>query len=112
MFDAYCFTQKYTNCVDLQRVIMRRLINYSGEVSNVAEGKALLSKRLRRVHALVILDDVNDGSHLDAVNGDWFGCGNRIIITSRDIHILNHARVDSVLQMSGLREDEGLELFS
>ncbi|GLJ27539.1 hypothetical protein SUGI_0540340 [Cryptomeria japonica] len=82
MFDAYCFTQKNTNLVDLQRAILRRLINYNGEVSNVAERKALLSKRLQRVHALAILDDVNDESHLDAVNGDWFGCGNRIIITS------------------------------
>ncbi|GLJ27545.1 hypothetical protein SUGI_0540420 [Cryptomeria japonica] len=45
-FDAYCFAQKNTNLVDLQRAILRRLINYNGEVPNVVEGKALLSKIL------------------------------------------------------------------
>lgn len=78
------FLQKNTNLVDLQRAILRRLVNCHGEVSSVAEGKALMSNRLRGVCALVILDDVNDDIHLDAVNGDWFGPGSRIIITSRD----------------------------
>ncbi|GLJ17661.1 hypothetical protein SUGI_0307850 [Cryptomeria japonica] len=64
------------------------------------------------VHTLFILDDVNGQSHLDEMNGDWFGFGSRIIITSQDRHILNHAKVDSLLQMSGLGEDEDLELFS
>ncbi|GLJ27644.1 hypothetical protein SUGI_0542430 [Cryptomeria japonica] len=103
---------KNTTLVDLQQVILRRLVNYHGEVSSVAEGKALMRNLLRGVCALVILDDVNDDSHLDAVKGDWFGSGSRIIITSRDQHILNLAKVESVLKMSGLREDEALQLFS
>ncbi|GLJ06259.1 hypothetical protein SUGI_0034490 [Cryptomeria japonica] len=68
--------------------------------------------RLRGVRALLILDDVNDGEQLHAVYGDWFGHGSRVIITSRDQHILNLAKLDSVLEMSGLGIDEGLELFS
>ncbi|XP_059077626.1 disease resistance protein RUN1-like isoform X2 [Cryptomeria japonica] len=110
-FNAYFFAQKNNTLVDLQRAILRRLVNYHGEVSSVAEGKALMENLLRGVCALVILDDVNDRSHLDAVNGDWFGPGSRIIITSRNRHILNLAKVDSVLEMSGLGEGEALQLF-
>ncbi|GLJ27646.1 hypothetical protein SUGI_0542470 [Cryptomeria japonica] len=110
-FDAYFFAQKNNTLVDLQRAILRRLVNYHGEVSSVAEGKALMENLLRGVCALVILDDVNDRTHLDAVNGEWFGPGSRIIITSRNRHILNLAKVDSVLEMSGLGESEALQLF-
>ncbi|XP_057831854.2 disease resistance protein Roq1-like [Cryptomeria japonica] len=110
-FDAYFFAQRNSTLVDLQRAILKRLVNYHGDVSSVTEGKAVMRNLLRGVRALVILDDVNDGSHLDAVNGDWFGPGSRIIITSRDQHILNLAKADSVLKMSGLQEDEALQLF-
>ncbi|GLJ27655.1 hypothetical protein SUGI_0542720 [Cryptomeria japonica] len=110
-FDAYFFAQKKSTLVDLQRAILRRLVNYHGEVSSVAEGKALMKNLLQGVRALVILDDVNDLSHLDALNGDWCGPGSRIIFTSRDRHILNLAKVDSILNMSGLGKDEALQLF-
>ncbi|GLJ27656.1 hypothetical protein SUGI_0542730 [Cryptomeria japonica] len=66
---------------------------------------------LQGVRALVILDDVTDRSHLDEVNGDWFGPGSRIIITSRNRHILNFAEVDSALEMTGLGEYDALQLF-
>ncbi|XP_059076865.1 disease resistance protein Roq1-like [Cryptomeria japonica] len=110
-FDAYFFAQKKSTLVDLQRAILRRLVNYHGEVSSVAEGKALMKNLLQGVRALVILDDVNDLSHLDALSGDWCGPGSRIIFTSRDRHILNLAKVDSILNMSGLGKDEALQLF-
>ncbi|XP_059076863.1 disease resistance protein RUN1-like [Cryptomeria japonica] len=110
-FDAYFFAQKNSTLVDLQRAILRRLVNYHGEASSVAEGKALMENLLQGVRALVILDDVNDRSHLDEVNGDWFGPGNRIIITSRNRHILNLAEVDSALKMTGLGEYDALQLF-
>ncbi|XP_059076861.1 disease resistance protein RPV1-like [Cryptomeria japonica] len=66
---------KNSTLVDLQRAILRRLVNYHGEVSSVAEGKALMKNVLQGVRALVILDDVNDLSYLDALNGDWCGPG-------------------------------------
>ncbi|XP_057866252.2 disease resistance protein Roq1 [Cryptomeria japonica] len=104
--------EKNTPLVDLQRRILRRLVNYNEEISSVDEGKALMRDRIRGVRVLVILDGVNDGSQLDAVNGDWFGHGSRIIITSRDQHILNLAKVDSVHKMSGLQQHESRQLFS
>ncbi|GLJ06255.1 hypothetical protein SUGI_0034450 [Cryptomeria japonica] len=118
-FDACCFlfnigatAQNSTRLMDLQGRILRSLVNYHGEVPSVDEGRSLMRDRLRGVRALLILDDVNDGEQLHAVYGDWFGHGSRVIITSRDQHILNLAKVDSVLKMSGLGNDEGLELFS
>ncbi|XP_057855863.2 disease resistance protein RPV1 [Cryptomeria japonica] len=118
-FDACCFlfnigasARNNMTLMDLQGIILRRLVNYQGEVSSVDEGRSLMKDRLRGVRALVILDDVNDREQLHAVYGDWFGHGSRLIITSRDQHILNLAKVDSVFEMSGLDQDEALELFS
>ncbi|GLJ06265.1 hypothetical protein SUGI_0034570 [Cryptomeria japonica] len=118
-FDACCFVfnigaavEKNTRLVDLQRTILRRLVNYHEEISSVDEGKALMRDRLRGVRTLVILDGVDDRSQLQALNGDWFGYGSRIIITSRDQHILNLAKVDSVHKMSGLQQHESRQLFS
>ncbi|MCI29334.1 NBS-LRR resistance protein, partial [Trifolium medium] len=46
------------------------------------------------------------GSH------EWFGPGSRIIITTRDMHLLRLCRVDEVYAMQEMDESESLELFS
>ncbi|KAH9326089.1 hypothetical protein KI387_006267 [Taxus chinensis] len=118
-FDASCFVfniaataQNNTRLMDLQGRILRSLLNYQGEVSSADQGKMLMRDRLRGVRALVVLDDVDDRNQLHAVDGNWFGNGSKVIITSRNKHILNLAEVDSIHEMNGLGEDEALQLFS
>ncbi|XP_048132348.1 TMV resistance protein N-like [Rhodamnia argentea] len=59
-------------------------------VSDVARGKSLIPLRLRDKRVLVILDDVDDVEQLCALAGKtkWFGSGSRILITTRDRHML------------------------
>ncbi|XP_048131540.1 disease resistance protein RUN1-like [Rhodamnia argentea] len=59
-------------------------------VSDVARGKSLIPLRLRDKRVLVILDDVEDVEQLCALAGkaNWFGSGSRILITTRDRHLL------------------------
>ncbi|WVZ17062.1 hypothetical protein V8G54_010044 [Vigna mungo] len=84
------------------------------KIHNSESGKFILRERLRRKRILVILDDVNELQQLNALcgNREWFGSGSRIIITTRDIHLLRGKRVDQVFAMTGMNVDESIELFS
>ncbi|GLJ55174.1 hypothetical protein SUGI_1184130 [Cryptomeria japonica] len=90
LFNIGASAQNGSTLADLQRRILRDLVKYNGDVSSVDAGKVLMRDRLQGVRALVILDDVNHVSQLHAVCGDWFGPGSRLIIISRDRHILHH----------------------
>ncbi|WVZ17263.1 hypothetical protein V8G54_010245 [Vigna mungo] len=75
-------------------------------IHNIESGKVILRERLRSKRILLILDDVNKLQQLNAV---W---KSRIIITTRDIHLLRGKRVDQVFAMTGMNVDESIELFS
>ncbi|CAL1400717.1 unnamed protein product [Linum trigynum] len=73
----------------------------------------LMSGRLRNKCILVVLDDVSNVNQLTSLAGDrdWFGPGSRIIITSKDKHLLEQHEVDSVYEAKPLSESESLQLF-
>ncbi|XP_044495428.1 disease resistance protein RUN1-like isoform X2 [Mangifera indica] len=70
--------------------------------------------RLQNKRVLVVLDDVNELEQLEALAGDreWFGPGSRIIITTRDEHLLIAHRVDKIYRAKSLNSKEALQLFS
>ncbi|GLJ50766.1 hypothetical protein SUGI_1081310 [Cryptomeria japonica] len=98
----------------LQRKILKDLCLYSGKVSSVDEGISLFRDRLGRKSVLLILDDVDAIEQSNALVGDWLAPGSRVIITSRNKHILSVAGVPSecIHEMSGLHINEALQLFS
>ncbi|XP_054780606.1 disease resistance protein RUN1-like isoform X2 [Prosopis cineraria] len=81
---------------------------------SVELGKAIIKGRLRHKRALIVLDDVNDVVQLDVLCGssEWFGPGSRIIITTRDEHLLKIIQADHVYSMKEMDDNESLELFS
>ncbi|KAE8725111.1 Detected protein of unknown function [Hibiscus syriacus] len=101
--------------VSLQKQLLFQIL--SGEVFeffNVHEGNAIISHRLSNKKVLVVIDDVDNLQHLKCFVGrhDWFGLGSRIIITTRDEHLLQSYRVDDVYKPSTLNDSEALQLFS
>ncbi|GJT49391.1 Toll/interleukin-1 receptor domain-containing protein [Tanacetum coccineum] len=58
-------------------------------------------------------DDVDHLDQLEALAGspNWFGDGSRIIITTRDEHLLRKHKVDHVSPVRLLADDEAIELF-
>ncbi|XP_059075323.1 disease resistance protein RPV1-like [Cryptomeria japonica] len=110
---SFVFNVRSTSLTKLQGQILKDLINYEKEPPCVEEGKFLLRHRLRGIRILVILDDVDDRVQLDALAGLWLSRGSRLIITSRDKHILNAAQIslEYIFQISGLQKTEGLQLF-
>ncbi|XP_059072503.1 TMV resistance protein N isoform X2 [Cryptomeria japonica] len=58
---------------------------------NIDEGKAILANRLRSLRALIVLDDVDDETQLDALlpTKDCLGSGSLVIVTTRELHLLD-----------------------
>nr|WIL59990.1 nodulation protein [Melilotus officinalis] len=84
------------------------------KIQNVELGKSILKERLCHKRVLLVLDDVNKLDQLNALCGSckWFAPGSRIIITTRDNHILTWKKVDKIYLMKEMDESESLELFS
>ncbi|XP_023535306.1 TMV resistance protein N-like [Cucurbita pepo subsp. pepo] len=78
------------------------------------DGATLIKRRISNLKALIILDDVNHISQLEQLAGDydWFGPGSRVIVTTRDEHLLISHGIERRYNVEGLNIDEALELFS
>ncbi|GJY72194.1 Toll/interleukin-1 receptor domain-containing protein [Tanacetum coccineum] len=98
----------------LQGDILSALYKTKIEVYSVAEGKRKIKSMLCHSNVLVILDDVDDLDQLEVLAGspDWFGDGSRIIITTRDEHLLRKHKVDHVSPVRLLSRDEAMWLFN
>ncbi|KAM5549192.1 disease resistance protein RPV1 [Rosa sericea] len=99
----------------LQKKVLSEILKEKDlEVTNVDKGINMIKRRLREKRVLLILDDVDQLDQLNNLAGgsDWFGWGSRIIITSRDKHLLVAHQVDPIYEVKGLNNDEALQLFS
>ena len=85
-------------------------LSYGG--LNVDEG--LNKNKIKKKKILIVVDDVDCLSQLkDLVpNGDWLGGGSRIIITTRDKHLLLEHGVDAIYEVQGLDFAESIHLFN
>ena len=87
-------------------------------ISNVDEGIQMIKERLCFKKILLVLDDVNNLDQLIALAGDrngdrnWFGPGSRIIVTTRDRHLLEVYKMDAFYEAKKLEHKGALELFS
>eukprot|EP01018_Ginkgo_biloba_P029562 Gb_20740 [translate_table: standard] len=96
-FEAACFVsdvggraESANGLRELQRQVLRDLLKIDTSV-DLESGKSLIKNRLRGTNVLLVLDNIQREDQLSALAGsrDWFGPGSRIIVTSRDQHLLN-----------------------
>ncbi|XP_050253749.1 disease resistance protein RUN1-like [Quercus robur] len=83
-------------------------------IQDVCHGVSVIENRLCHKRILLILDDVNQ---LDQINKlaekrIWFGSGSRVIITTRDRHLLEILEVEEIFDIEGLNYNEALHLLS
>ncbi|KAF5446708.1 hypothetical protein F2P56_032312 [Juglans regia] len=84
-------------------------------IGNVDKGISLIKERLHRKRVLVVLDDVDrlDQIYALARNGEWFfGPGSRVIITTRDEHLLDKLGVNYSYKVEKMNHSDSLQLFS
>ncbi|ONH89630.1 hypothetical protein PRUPE_8G005500 [Prunus persica] len=100
--------------VDLQKQLLSDILLESNvNVHNIYKGISLIRQRLHAITVLIILDDVDTLEQLEALcHHSWFGSGSRIIITSRDEHLLSTFGVNKMYKVKELNDSEALKLFS
>ncbi|KAG6670770.1 hypothetical protein I3843_Q038500 [Carya illinoinensis] len=104
--------------VKLQEKILSDILRVDPkvEVNDVDQGIILIQEKLCCKKILLILDDVNDLDQLKYLSGrsNWFGLGSRIIITTRDAHLLVQLDFGNwkTYSMNTLDPKDALKLFS
>ncbi|KAM3731917.1 hypothetical protein ACB098_11G019600 [Castanea mollissima] len=119
-FDGCCFLANVRGVcekdglVQLQKQLIHQVLNENMGVEDVNEGVFVIKNRLRHKKILLVLDDVDQPDQLNKLAGDhiWFGLGSRVIITTRDKHLLQTLGVDEIYEANGLTHGESLHLLS
>lgn len=100
--------------LDLRNELFRKLLmDKSLSIDTPSIGLFVLN-RLSRTKVLVVLDDVNESEQLDYLLGQQvvFGCGSRVIITSRDRRpLIERVDDDLIYKVIKLNDVDALKLF-
>ncbi|XP_062110768.1 uncharacterized protein LOC133822445 [Humulus lupulus] len=118
-FESSCFvrnvreeSEKHNGLYQLQKDLYNCLLGYScDDFSSVGD-------RLRYKKVLIILDDVDQLKQIETLvrncdeQHEWFGPGSRIIVTTRNAHLLKRFGENNIYEVDKLDEEEALQLFS
>ncbi|XP_050254550.1 disease resistance protein RUN1-like isoform X2 [Quercus robur] len=99
----------------IQQRLLRELLNDRDlKVHNDHDGVLMIKRRLRTKKILLVLDDVTELDQLKKLAGEncWFGSGSRVMITTRDKHLLKSREVEEIYEAEVLNHEEALQLFS
>ena len=115
-FQGCCFL---ANVADLrvrkcEDHLKKRLLSSILKDKNIDVTTTSLKARLHSKKVLIVLDDVNHRSILEilAREPNWFGPQSRIIITTRDKHLLDAYGVKAVYEVQKLQDEKAIELFN
>ncbi|XP_062074354.1 TMV resistance protein N-like isoform X1 [Humulus lupulus] len=96
---------------DLQKKLFLELLDEEShknrKMLSIFDRDRLLYKKV-----LIVLDDADDSEQLEFLtrDGEWFGLGSRIIITTRDVKLLKN-RADEIYKVEELSFDEAFQHF-
>ncbi|GMP78057.1 hypothetical protein CsSME_00034133 [Camellia sinensis var. sinensis] len=109
------FAGQLNGLVQLQEQLLFELLGIKNlKIDNVDRGMNLIKERLYSKRVLIVLDDLDQLNQLNSLAGnrDWFGPGSRIIITTRDEHLLKGLKVHERYMAKKLNHKESLQLFN
>ncbi|XP_024162476.1 uncharacterized protein LOC112169642 [Rosa chinensis] len=99
--------------VHLQEKLLSNLLKSNVNIQTTDMGVNVIRHRLCSKRVLLVLDDVDQLEQLEMLcHRSWFGSGSRVIITSRDEHLLTVFGVDEIYKVNALSDVEALKLFS
>ncbi|XP_009779694.1 TMV resistance protein N-like [Nicotiana sylvestris] len=116
-FDGACFLEDIKEnkgrIHSLQNTLLSKLLRKKAEYNNKEDGKHQMASRLCSKKVLIVLDDIDDKDHyLEYLAGDlgWFGKGSRIVVTTRNKHLIG--KNDVIYEVTRLADQEAMQLFS
>ena len=97
----------------LQNQLIHKIQKGSKDAANVDEGISMIKDASCRKKVLIVLDDVDEKSQFDKLVGkhNWFGSGSRIIVTTRNPHVLNLLGVGRTYEPPLMEPGPSLQLF-
>ena len=102
--------------IQLQETLLFEILGDRNlKVSSISRGINMINESLCYKRVLIILDGVDELDQIESLLGkcDWFASGSRIIITTRDKHLVAPLGNGlSTYEVKGLNEQEAIELFS
>ena len=102
--------------IQLQAILLSKLLGDGNlKVENISRGITVIMERLRHKRVLLVLDDVDEQKQIENLLGkcDWFAPGSRILITTRDKHVLTTLEQDTLIyEVDEMSPYEACELFS
>ncbi|XP_058730475.1 disease resistance protein RUN1-like [Vicia villosa] len=119
-FDAHCFIDDVSKIygdhgpIGVQKELLCQTSKEENlQICNLPMASNLIRNRLCQIKSLVVLDNVDEGEQLDKLDmkREWLGTGSRIIIISRNEHILREYGVDKVYKVRLLDRKCALQLF-
>ncbi|XP_031127774.1 TMV resistance protein N-like [Ipomoea triloba] len=122
-FEGSCFVAKirqevsnkgHKGLVGLQEMLLRKTLKRKMfEIDNVDEGISLIKRTLQSKKVLIVLDDIDHITQLESLAGqrNWFGSGSTIILTTRDVHLLNDLGTQEKYMVKTLSIDDSLQLL-
>ena len=119
-FDCCCFlsdvretSQQHNGLLSLQNQLISK-IKKKEQVDNVDDGINMIKRIFKNKKVFIVLDDVDDKSQFDKIVGNRgsFGSGSRIIVTTRDRHVLVLLNADETYEPPVMEDCHSLQLFS
>ncbi|XP_059296326.1 disease resistance protein RPV1-like isoform X1 [Lycium ferocissimum] len=121
-FEASCFlenvkieaSESQNGLVHLQEELLEKVLRKKIKVYSVDEGITLIKERLWQKKVFIVLDDLDDQCQLNALLGerDWLRRGSRVIITTRDKHLLKELQMNEQYEAMKLDHKSSLQLFT
>ncbi|KAL3745228.1 hypothetical protein ACJRO7_014357 [Eucalyptus globulus] len=107
-------TSQHEGIKFLQKQLISSITKKTCDVSNVDEGIGIIKSQFTSKKCLILLDDMDDNTQLQALarDGSWFKAGSIVIITTRNKSVLDEARASYMYQLDELPFDQSLILFS
>jgi len=121
-FDTCCFIddvskmfRSHDGPLSVQKQILHQTLDEEHhQICSLSTASNLIRRRLCRQRVLMIFDNVDKVEQLEKIGvcGEWLGGGSKIIIISRDEHILKNYGVDKVYKVPLLDRTNSLQLLS
>ncbi|KAK1381228.1 hypothetical protein POM88_027972 [Heracleum sosnowskyi] len=109
------YSKRSDGLVSLQRQLLSDICKgKTPTIKNLNDGILKIKSVLRHRKLLIVLDDMDQAEQLDSIFGmrEWFHQGSKIIITTRNLHLLNAYEHCTSYAIKTLNSSDSLELFS